>query len=142
MINLGNAIIDHSGLLKLQQQAMSMMRDTCAIRRSIGMVYDEVSGKTVEQWEVRYWGQCRLKASDTTPGTENSERLELSQQTSVLSLPLWAANAVKVGDLVELQSAWFNGVNNSLAGRTFRVESIPTGSLVTAARFVVTEVTG
>lgn len=119
----------------LRAEAESRMRETCLVRRPIGVEPDPMTGADVPVFapDPVYTGKARVKAENTQARAGESAGSTVVAQSPAVHIP-WASAALLPGDVVDFAADTYTP---RLQGLTFRVTGVHVGSDLTAQRVPV-----
>jgi hypothetical protein len=116
--------------------ANNRMMDACTVRRTTGVVTDDLTGAVTPAKVVVYTGPCRIKMAGDGSPTEGGE-VTVAVLSMEVHLPIVGSETVQHLDEVTIDAALND---TALVGRTLRVGSKQIRSEATARRIPVEEI--
>jgi Family of unknown function (DUF6093) len=126
-----------SAVLAGRRQAEALMVDSCTIKRVTGTSTDDTTGVVTPTYTTIYTGKCKLQAPGAG-GRRTVAEASVVDAPLQLHLPIVGSEDVRVDDVATINASLLDAGN---LGRTFHVSGLAQGSLKTARRLPVTEVT-
>jgi len=128
-----------AALPEMRAQAEALMFDACKIgTETMTGARDETTGKRVTQFDVVYEGRCRIKAGTTGATEVAAAGQELTEQASLLKLPVATSGGVRT-DMVVIITAC--PTDPALVGTRARIKGEHLAAGATSRRLPIEVVT-